>query len=389
MKAYLKNKAVMGGVFMMIFYQIIMIVIFMSGYSAIPKNVPDLKIAIVNEDTQYGAQLIEGIKGKLPFETVAEKSLEQAKQDLNDRKISFLLHIPKDFTEKLSQQGEQVKLEYFINQSNPASVVSTMQNVATQITDGIKTQLETQSIQGVLQNMKLPEEQAKQLAEGITTKLSSNVVLTNQTPAGMHNQMAPMFLTMANYVGAMIYSMMSVTALNQIKKKTGKWNAFLSLQGFNVLLALIAPLVGVSIYFGFQGYGVEAFFQVWLTHALEMFTAIEFTSIFCFLFGQAGMILNMPVLLSQTIAGGAVLPRAMMPGFFKVISYISPMYYTIQIDFNTLFGGGKTGEYLLALGIIAISALAINAVVHFFNGGRGLKAETAMEKGTALEPSFM
>lgn len=390
MKAFLKNKMVMSGVFMMVFYQIIMIVIFMSGYSAIPKDIPDLKIAIVNEDTQSGAQLLEGIKGQLPFTMVEESSLEQAQKDLDNREIQFVMHIPKDFTEKLSAPGEQVKLEYFINQSNPATVTSTMQSVATQITDGIKTQMETQSIQGLLQSMKLPEDQAKQTAEGITSKISSDVVLTNQPPTGMHNQMAPMFLTMANYVGAMIYSMMGVGALYQISKKTGKkWKSFMSLQGVNVLLAVIAPLVGVSIYFCFQGYDAGTFFQVWSTHALEMFTAIEFTSIFCFLFGQAGMILNMPVLLSQTIAGGAVLPRVMMPGFFKVISYISPMYYTIQIDSNLLFGGGGTGNYLLWLALIAVIALAINTTVHYFKGGRGLKAETAMEKEAVPEPSFM
>ena len=120
-----------------------------------------------------------------------------------------------------------------------------------------------------------------------------------------------------------------------------------------------------------------------------MFTAIEFTSIFCFLFGQAGMIVNMPVLLIQTIAGGAVLPQVMMPGFFKFFSFLSPMYYTILLDFNSLFGGGGTGEYLLGLAIITVCALAVNTVVHFFKGGRDPKPETAMEKEPALEPSFM
>ena len=118
----------------------------------------------------------------------------------------------------------------------------------------------------------------------------------------MHNQMAPMFLGMACYVGPIIYSMMSVGALNQLKGKLGKRKAFLSLQGINVLLALIVPLVGVSIYFAIQGYGAVAFVKTWLTQSLEMFIAIEFTIIYCLLAGQGGMLINMPLVLTQSIA---------------------------------------------------------------------------------------
>ncbi|MNC22507.1 hypothetical protein D3C75_705090 [compost metagenome] len=103
---------------------------------------------------------------------------------------------------------------------------------------------------------------------------------------------------------------------------------------------------------------------MWLLHSLELFGAIQFTSVFCLLLGQAGMLLNMPLLLIQTISSGAVLPRAMMPGFFQAISHISVMYYTVQLDYNTLFGGGQTPTLLLSLGAVAITALAVNTVIH-------------------------
>jgi len=50
MGSLLKNKNVIGGIFMILFYQIAMLGIFLSGYSAIPKNVSELSVAIVNED---------------------------------------------------------------------------------------------------------------------------------------------------------------------------------------------------------------------------------------------------------------------------------------------------------------------------------------------------
>lgn len=385
MKAFLKNKGVIGGIFMMIFYQIIMIGIFMSGYSAIPKNLDHLKVAIVNEDQQSGTQFVEQMKEKLPFQVVTDESLAQAQKELDDREIHFIMHIPQDFTQKLAAQGEQAKLDFFINESNPATINSSMQNVANQISSQINTQIQTQSFEGILQNLKVPADQSKQMVEGVMTKVAPNIVMTNPQPAGMHNQMAPMFLTMASYVGAMIYSMISVGALSQLKRKMGKWKAFLSLQGVNVLLSIIAPLVGLGIYFAVHGYGAETFMKMWMVHALEMFVAIEFTSIFCMLLGQAGMILNLPVLLSQTIANGSVLPQEMMPGYFKAVSYISPMFYTVHLDYNMLFGGGKTQVYLLGLVLVGAASLVVNAIIHQFKAVKTASSENE----PAAEPAFM
>jgi len=385
MKAFLKNKGITSGIFMMVFYQIIMIGIFMSGYSAIPKNIPDLSVAIINDDQQSGAQFVKQMKEQLPFNIITDASLEQAKKELEDRDIHLIMHIPQDFTQLLSQQGEQAKLDFFMNQSNPATINSTMESVVSEITSKINTQLQTQSFEGILQNLKVPDDQSQQIVEGVMTKLSSNVIRTNPQPIGMHNQMAPMFLTMASYVGAMIYSMMSIGALNQLKGRMGKWKAFFALQGVNGLLSLIAPLVGLSLYFAIHGYGAEVFMKMWLVHALGLFVAIQFTSVFCLLFGQAGMILNLPLLLTQTIANGSVLPQEMMPGYFKVVSYISPMFYTIHLDYNMLFGGGKTSEYLLGMVLVGIGVLAINMIIHQFKAVK----ETKNENQPAAQAQFM
>ncbi|KQO17904.1 YhgE/Pip domain-containing protein [Paenibacillus sp. Leaf72] len=385
MKAFLKNKIVIGGIFMMVFYQIAMIGMFMYGYSAVPKNLPDLTVAIVSEDEQTGAKMVEQLKEQLPFHINTTLSLEQAKTELDNRNVHLIVHIPQNFTQQLSQPGEQAQLDFFMNDSNPATTSSAMQSVADQISSKMVAQIQTQSFEGLLQNMKLSEDQAKQMVEGVMTKVTPNMVVTNPKPAGMHNQMAPMFLAMAGYVGAMIYSMISVGALQQLKGQLGKWKAFFSLQGLNALLALIVPLIGLTIYFSIHGYGAETFLKVWMVHALELFTAISFTSIFCMLAGQAGMLLNMPLLLSQTIAGGAMMPQEMMPGLFKAISYISPMFYTIQLDYNLLFGGGQMSKYLLGLALIGVGALLINTLIHQFKGVK----TTTEENTTAAQPQFM
>lgn len=389
MKHFLKSKALIPGIFMMVFYQIMMVSLFMWGYSSVPKNMTDLTIAIVNEDKQVGEQLVAQLKENLPFKLVTNLSLEKAQEELDGRDIHLVIHIPQDFTTAMSTQGEQAKLDFFINQSNPQTVTSSMQSVVNQISDQFVTQTQNQSFVQLLQQYQMSEDQATKTTDSIMNKVVPNVVSINPSPAGLHNQMAPMFLSMACYVGAMIYSMMSIGVLNKLKTKLGKRKAFLGLQGVNVLLSVVVPLIGVSIYHLIQGYGAEEFFKNWLIQAAEMFAAIQFTSLFCLLAGQAGMLINMPLVLMQSIVCGSTIPQEMMPGFFKAFSYISPMFYSVHLDYNVLFGGGNTSKYLIGLAAVALAGLLINAVIHGLKSAKLKGAEASEGAAAAAVPSIM
>ena len=361
---FLKNKVITGGIFMLVFYQIVMISIFMYGYSAVPKNVTELTVAIVNEDTVMGDTIVQQLEQGLPFNVKKNLTLNEAQTDLENRDIHLVVHIPADFSQNIKEDGKQGNLQFFINESNPTLVASSMQSIAAEVGAQITNQVQTQSFVGAFTAMNVPAEQATQMVTGIMEKISVDVEKTNKQPLGMHNQMAPMFLTMAMYVGAMIYSMMSVTALNEVRQSVGKWRAFFSLQLTNIVIALVAPLVGVSIYFIVQGYGIETFLSVWMVHALQIFASMQFTTVACLLLGPSGMLLNIPLLLTQTIANGATIPYEMMPGVFKFVSHISPMFYSVHLDYNLFFGGGNTGAYAVGLVLVALGALAINAVIH-------------------------
>lgn len=363
----LKNGSVIGGITMVVFYQIVMISIFMSGYSAVPKNVGEMTVAIVNEDATAGKQIAQQFGEQLPFHIVTDLKLDEAKKELDDRDIQMVIHIPEDFTQLLSTQGEHPQMDFFLNQSNSAVVSSTMDAVATQIITGLNQQFATQGVQGLLEGMNMPTDQAKELAADIPVKMTPNVVKTNPTPAGMHNQMAPFFLTMANYVGAMIFSMLIVGAVNFLKPKMGRGQAFWASQAVTAVVSLIAPLVGVIIYFCIQGgYGAETFVKVWLLHSLELFAAIEFMSIFSYLFKDKAIFFNIPLMLIQTISSGGTVSYDMMPGFFKFFSHISIMFYTVQTELSFFFGGGKTMQHLTGLIIMALACFLIAGLSYLF-----------------------
>jgi uncharacterized membrane protein len=214
--------------------------------------------------------------------------------------------------------------------------------------------------------MQIPADQSKQIVESTMGKVSSDIVLSNPQPAGMQNQMAPMFITMALYVGAMIYAMQSIGGMKQLQGEMGKWRAFFAMRGTNLLVSILAPLVGIGIYFMVQGYGVEVFMKMWMVHSLQLFVSIEFTSIFIMLLGQGGMLINMIFVLSQSIANGTSMSPEMMPGYFKFVSQITPMFYSTHLDYNILFGGGKTVEYAVGLALVGLGAFVINTAIHHF-----------------------
>lgn len=366
MKNILKHGGVKAGIFIIVFYQIVMLTVFMSGYSAIPKNVTNLTVAIVNEDQQSGTEFVQKLQEQLPFKVVTNESLEQAKTGLEDRDIHMIIRIPGDFTEKLSEQDGKAQLQYLINESNPTTITSSMKNVAAEITAQMGAQVQAQSFEGVLSSMQVPAEQSKQIVESTMGKVSSDIVLSNPQPAGMQNQMAPMFITMALYVGAMIYAMQSIGGMKQLQGQMGKWRAFFAMRGTNLIVSIIAPLVGIGIYFMVQGYGVEVFLKMWMVHSLQLFVSIEFTSIFIMLLGQGGMLINMVFVLSQSIANGTSMSPEMMPGYFKFVSHITPMFYSTHLDYNILFGGGKTVEYAVGLALVGLGAFVINTAIHHF-----------------------
>ncbi|WP_068776677.1 YhgE/Pip domain-containing protein [Paenibacillus sp. FJAT-26967] len=370
----LKDKSVIGGIVMALFYQIVFISVFMYGYSAVPKNIDQLSVSIVNEDTKAGKDIAEQLQKQLPFQITSDSSLAEAKEELNNRKTHMIVHIPSDFTEQLSKQGEQVKMDFLINQSNPAMVTSTMQQVVSQITGSLNQQFAVQGVQGILQGMNVPDEQAKQLSEQVPAKLAANVINSNEVPAGMHNQMAPFFLSMVSYVGAMIFSMLVVGATLARRKELGTWQAFWSAQGINALVSLVAPVVGLTIYFLVQGgFGGEIFMKAWMLQALEMFAAIEFMSIFCLLLGDKAIFVNITLLLMQTISSGAVMTQDMMPGLFKALSYVSVMFYSVQTSFSILFGGGQAGVHLLGLALMAVISLLVGTGVYTLKNSKALR----------------
>ena len=184
----------------------------------------------------------------------------------------------------------------------------------------------------------------------------------------MHNNMLPMFLTMALYVGAMIAAMQLVGAFKANRGKATKTRLFVYVQVTAIIIGILAGLISAAIAFGINDVSGEMFIQIWGQQILNYWVSFNFTATVIFLFGEAGMLLNIPVLLFQTIANGATLSRDLMYAPYEWASYISPMYYSVQAYFANIFGSTSVSPYLIGLTLVGLVAMLINiAIVWIFH----------------------
>lgn len=365
---FLKNKGAIAAIFMGIFYAIAMLSIFIPGYSAIPNNIDQMPIAMVNDDAgEYGKMISEQLSEKLPFEEI-ETGLtnKQAMKQLEKNDLALIIHIPETFSADMQNGEAASSIDFTTNGASATVVSSTMTSFVNQINNQLSTQFSTQTAQGVLMNLNIPEEQATEMAQMIETSYTGNMVTINEVPAGMNNNMLPMFLTMAGYTGAMIGAMQLVSAFRDSRGKASKTRLFIYLQLTALMVAVVSSVLGVAISYFVNGYGTELLLGLTAQQILNYMVCFNFTAILIFLVGEGGMVLNLPILLIQTLANGATMPREMMYLPYEWMSYISPMYYSVQAYFATLYGSVSAAPNQWMMAAIGGAALLINILIVAF-----------------------
>ena len=362
-KQFMKHQGFGASVFMGIFYAVMMLVIFLVGYSALPGNMDELKIAIVNDDKgASGEQIAAQLGESLPFEIQDNYSNEKALQKLEDNKLALVIHIPENFTEN-AQKGESAQIDFTVNEASATMVSSSMNSIVSEINKQLSASFSTQTAQGILMSMNVPEEQAAAMAAQIENAYVGNYIITNDIPDGMHNNMLPMFLTMACYVGAMIAAMQLVQAYKQNRGKASRFKLFGYVQLSAFIIAIVSTIFALIVTYLISDLNTDTIVKVAAQQILLYMAAFNVCAIFTFLIGEAGMILNIPVLLSQTIANGATMPRDMMYGYFDVVSYITPMYHSVNSYYAVMFGSTEQAPFIWGLVLVGIGAFIINFIV--------------------------
>ena len=366
-KQFIKSKGAIASIFMGIFYAVAMLGIFLPGYTALPGNMDELKIALVNDDKgEAGAQIATQLQESLPFKEIdTDLTNKKALKELEKNEYALVIHIPENFSED-AQSGKGTNIDFTVNEASATMVSSAMSSVVTEINKQLSTSFSQQTAQGILMQFNVPEEQAKELATQIENSYTGNYVVMNDVPDGMHNNMLPMFITMASYVGAMIAAMQLVGSFKANRGKASKTRLFIYVQLTALIIAILSMVATLIISFSITDIDLDILLPVAGQQILVYMAAFNLCAIPIFLVGEGGMVLNIPILLLQTIANGATMPRDMMYAPYEWMSYISPMYYSVQAYLSTMFGSISPTPYILGLAAVCLGAMLINALIAAF-----------------------
>lgn len=358
LKAFFQKPTTIIGIAAAIMFQLIFSIVWMTGYSGVTDNTSKLSIAIVNEDAGFGKPVAERLQANLPFAVRTESSLEEAKRKLNERETHLVLLIPADFSQRLQSPGQKGELQYWINESNPALIKSIMTGVSASVTAMVNKEAVAAGAQTAFRQMNVPAEQAQNLAQGLAEKVTASVQSTNPV-SGMNNQMVPMMLVLASYVGAMILSMNLQQSSVMMGSKIGRWSKFAARAAINGIAAVLTSLVGASFVLMLGGQAEHGFWALWGFLALTLLTFLFFSQTFLLLLGNGGMALNIVALSAQLVSSGAMVPRELLSGFYYKLGEFLPATYAVEGGMNLLFGGpGVSGA---ALGLVLILSASFAA----------------------------
>lgn len=373
-KAFFKQPTTWVGIMTAVMFQLIFSVIWMTGYNGVSDNVKNLKIAVVNEDPQTGSKVTDNLVRNLPFATSQADSLEAAKQQLENRQIHMILQIPADFSKQLAAPGQKATVYYTVNEANPAMVKSVMQGVAANVTATVNRETIGNGLQVALTQAKLPPQQVQGMAAGFSERVVSDFTSIHPV-SGFANQMVPMMMVLASYVGAMIMSLNLQQSAAALSGTIGKWQQLFARGFINAAAAVVISLVGTSLVTALGGQLEKGFVTMWSYQFLFILTFMFVAQMFLLMFGPAGMLLNIILLSVQLVTSGAMVPRELLSDFYQGLGSYLPATYAVNGLLDILFGGPGFGANAQALCWITLAASAIGTAVVAIP--RGIKRKVA------------
>lgn len=378
LQALFKIRETYIGIVITIAFQVIFFSVWMTAYDGVNDRTGNLKIGLISEDSEIGQQVVNEIKGKLPFTIENYTALNKAEQALNQRDIHMIIHIPSDFTSQLLA-GKEAEIIYSINQANASIAKNMMDGVAKQVTDEINHNIypiqQGKSIEAFSQKFsQLPMEQntAQQINEAVATTImsvkdhtiGSTIIKTNNIEEFAAN-FVPLMVIISSFVGAMVMIMQHQQAAQLVQDTVSIWQLFLARQLINIGVAFALPLLTIGLMHLFNISSQVNFLTVYLFQALMFWAFLCLAQVFIIILGNLGMIFNICALSIQLVTSGALVPQAMLSDFYNKLAALLPATYGADGYYTIIFGGSTDNlmSSCSSLGIIIAATLAISATV--------------------------
>ncbi|MEN2360279.1 ABC transporter permease [Levilactobacillus brevis] len=418
MKKWFKHPLAYVTIILAMVCGLIFVLAAVPGFNKLPSGTQNLRVVVLDQDqSSVSKNIATHLENKLPFKMVTATSFANAKRQLNTRQAALIIQIDKGFYQRVTR-GQAPKLTYTVNQSNGLLQNMVTKNVTTQVTTQVASQLTTvkvtqmlaqsagkalmqkqqavakqqvkQQLQAALakspqlaqqpaqlkklqqqaiarvkrqqQQRLMPQvkKQAAATAATLTGQVATTTTKLHALPTNYQYQFAPMFLNLGAYLGIMLMSLVLTLMFMSARHVIGKWSALLAVQLNGFIGVLVAPLVTLGTLRCLISFSSSAFWQLFGVQVLFGLAVFEFTLAIAFLCGGLpSMILQLPLLVSQVVASGAIIPRPALNGFYRWLSTHTPMSQGVYSTFNALYGGANSGYTSALWWLISLSLLAV------------------------------
>src|SRR5690625_5545 len=378
LKSFFKQKETLLGISAAIAFQLIFVIVWLTGYDGVFERTDQFTIGIVNEDSVLGEKVTNELKENTPFQITMFEELSQAKQGLNERSINMMIHLPEKMTEKL-QASEDARINYYINQSVPTITKQMMETAASklneQVNQQVRSMINTQMGETIPNTIAadFSGEEMEVIVEKIASQVvdlvqdnnkdipvKANVVKTNDKE-GFAITMVPLLIVLASYIGAMLISQHLQFSQAKLKSEYSRFALFIGRQIINIMVAIGISLLTVCLMYLFNIEFDHNLFLLWGFQAILMFSFLALSQVFVMLFGNLGMIFNIALTAIQLVSSGAIVPRELLSSFYQGLGAIMPATYGVNSYFSLIYGGGNFASDLKYLCIIIGSLLILSA----------------------------
>lgn len=412
MSKWFSNKFSWLGMLVASFIVVSFVFCILPAFKHMPTNTQNLPIVIVNQDNQQiSDEVADGLKDNLPFKHISTSSnISRTKQRIELRKASLAVVIPDGFNKDV-RAGKRPTVNFVVNNANSMVQTNVNQGLISRIQSTVNAQLTQQSLDGMYAKQLAPKMMKTAMAAGmktamqkamtaskgqavnqkqiqkqvqakvqpkiqkqvmaratkmaapfnITAKSSTDTMGTKQV--NMQHQMAPMFISMGQYLGLMIASIIITMTFMSVRFIAGKWKTFIGLQVTGVITAVVLALLTVGALRCLVSFDGGVFNALLWQNVLYDFAAFELTSGLALLFGGLpSLLIQLPLFVLQIMAGGGTLPRAAMTSFYKFLSQTTPMYQNIYSSYNIMANLGNTGAFQQTLWWVALGGLVIGSL---------------------------
>ncbi|MEH7457415.1 ABC transporter permease [Bacillus sp. JJ1127] len=366
LKQFLKIPGTYVGVIVALAFQLIFFCVWLTAYDGVNERADQMHIAIVNQDTNMGSKVAEGLQQNLPFQVTKEKSMEKAKEEMNAHAYDMIIEIPTSFSKDVSEKGK-TDLTFHINQANAMMAKQMMEGVAKQVRDNVNKEISNYKQQAVAGKLQAMGPGSVEAIKGLTEDSVGFTIHKVNDAKGFSVNMVPLMIVLASFVGAMIMSM----ELSKVAKQVGgSWDNYLSRQVINTAVSILLACITVGLMKVFQIEAQETVWNVWVFQAIVFFAFLSLTQMFITLFGNAGMLFNIISLSLQLVSSGVMVPHAMLSKAYQTIGELFPATYAANGYYTIIFGGGSLKENIISLlfiiiitQIVALAAMGISFVL--------------------------